>query len=367
MRILKIALISTGIGAIVVLLGSLVAAFASTQRGANALTRVITPLKVVFETFIGFLQDTSFKVFDRLKEAINDPKQAFEDLGEVIKNNIINRFVAIADLGGAVAKIFKGLIDQDFEAVGEGLEDAANASIKLATGLEDVVGSVKELAEETAEATAKALADGEKLANLEIGLEELRIRNVIPLAKQNLLYKQNVALANDQNTADSKRIKFLTTAEAALLRANELRKEEIQAELDIAQLKATFNDTDNEALLEIERIKERLFQSETEFEKKRGALISLRSGIEKRQATERRKDSIELINVNDRITENDKTNSEKRIAQDKKELDAFVEVKKEEVIVNEAANKKKNDDDKKLAEETKEKASKANKRSTGSG
>jgi len=55
LKFLKIALISTGIGAIVVAVGALTAAFFSTQRGADALTRVITPLKVIFEVFVGFL------------------------------------------------------------------------------------------------------------------------------------------------------------------------------------------------------------------------------------------------------------------------------------------------------------------------
>ena len=80
LKVLKIALISTGVGAIVVALGTLIAAFGSTQRGADAFTKVLRPLQAIFERFLGFLQDTGFKVFDRLKEAFSDPKQAVIDL-----------------------------------------------------------------------------------------------------------------------------------------------------------------------------------------------------------------------------------------------------------------------------------------------
>ena len=282
LRIFRIALISTGIGAVVVAVGALVAGFLSTQRGADALTRVMIPLKVIFETFIGFIQDTSIKVFDRLKKAIDDPGQAFKDLGEIIVKNITNRFEAILELGGAVGKVLINLAKGNFEKVGEGLEEAANATTKLATGLDDVSGSLRKLAKETADATAKAKKEGDQLAALEINLEKIRIRNTVPLAKQNFLYKQNVALANDQNTSDKDRVKFLTLAQNALGKANDIRKEEIESELKIALLKASFNDTDRDAQLEIQQIKARIFESDTEFQKKSGALVSLRTGIEKK-------------------------------------------------------------------------------------
>ena len=286
LKFLKIALISTGIGAIVVAVGALTAAFFSTQRGADALTRVITPLKVIFEVFVGFLQDTSFKVFDRLKKAIDDPAKAFKDLGKAIADNVLNRFIAIAELGGAVGKVIQGIIDRDFSLIGEGLEDAGNATLKVVTGVDDIVGSVKDLAEETEKATKTALSDGKKLADIEIELERIRIRNTVPLAKQNFLYKESVKLANDQNKTDEERILGLINAEKALVKANNLRKEEIQAELDIAELKASFNDTDRKGQLEIEKIKARLFESDTEFQKKSGALTSLRTGIEKKAINE---------------------------------------------------------------------------------
>ena len=286
LKFLKIALISTGIGAIVVAVGALTAAFFSTQRGADALTKVITPLKVIFETFVGFLQDTSFKVFDRLKKAIDDPAQAFKDLGEAIVNNVLNRFTAIAELGGAVGKVIQGIVDRDFSLIGEGLEDAGNATLKVATGVDDIVGSVSELVEETGNATNAALAQGDKLVAIEIELERMRIRNTVPLAKQNFLYKEAVKLANDQSKTDEERILSLINAEKALVKANNLRNEEIQKELEIAELKASFNDTDRKDQLEIEKIKARLYESDTEFQKKSGALTSLRTGIEKKAIKE---------------------------------------------------------------------------------
>ena len=49
----RIALISTGIGAIVVAIGSLIAAFASTQQGVDTLNKFLKPLQFAFQRLIG--------------------------------------------------------------------------------------------------------------------------------------------------------------------------------------------------------------------------------------------------------------------------------------------------------------------------
>jgi hypothetical protein len=57
LRVLKVALISTGIGAIVVALGSLAAAFFSTQEGSDKLSKALKPLQFIFNRLLGVLQD----------------------------------------------------------------------------------------------------------------------------------------------------------------------------------------------------------------------------------------------------------------------------------------------------------------------
>jgi hypothetical protein len=55
----KIALLSTGIGAIVVAIGTLIAAFASTQKGVDTLNKFLKPLQFAFERLIGVFQDVA--------------------------------------------------------------------------------------------------------------------------------------------------------------------------------------------------------------------------------------------------------------------------------------------------------------------
>lgn len=101
LKILKIALISTGVGAIVVALGSLVAYLTKTQKGTELLSNVMA------------------------------------GLGAAI-NVIIDRF---AKFGGALVKVFSGDFKgaaQDMKATFAGIGDELQREIKLAYELNDV-------------------------------------------------------------------------------------------------------------------------------------------------------------------------------------------------------------------------------------
>ena len=87
MKVLRGAIIATGIGALVVVLGSLIAYFTSTQEGINKVNRVLTPLKVVFQTLIGVVQNFG----KYLLEAITHPKQMLIDLLDFLKGQFMNR------------------------------------------------------------------------------------------------------------------------------------------------------------------------------------------------------------------------------------------------------------------------------------
>ena len=69
--VLRVALISTGIGAIAVAVGTLAAAFLSTQRGVDALNSVLIPLQTTIQRVWGVLQNVaSFLVDGEWNQAI---------------------------------------------------------------------------------------------------------------------------------------------------------------------------------------------------------------------------------------------------------------------------------------------------------
>jgi len=125
-----LAFIATPIGAVIAALGLAVAAlteyFKGSEEGQNNLLKITETLNAVF----GVLSDTVQAVGKSIFEAISSPQETISRLGELIQENLINRFKAFALIGDAVAKIFSGDLS-------EGLKDLGNATIQAATGVED--------------------------------------------------------------------------------------------------------------------------------------------------------------------------------------------------------------------------------------
>ncbi|OJV23090.1 MAG: hypothetical protein BGO30_03875 [Bacteroidetes bacterium 41-46] len=129
--ILKIALISTGIGAIVVALGALVAYFKRSQDGADALSRTLAPFKVLMDNLV----DVFAAVGRAMVKAFQDPKQAIADLWDALKKNIINRFTGIVDAFQGLGKVLKAAFSFDWDGVKAGAKEVGTAMLQITTGL----------------------------------------------------------------------------------------------------------------------------------------------------------------------------------------------------------------------------------------
>lgn len=295
LKILRIALISTGIGALVVGLGALIAAFSGTQRGADAFTKVMRPLRTLFERFVGFLENTAFKAFDKLKAAFEDPKQAVIDLADAIKDNLIARFKALGVLGSAISKIFSGEFKQGFKELSDG-------AIQLGTGIENATDKMAGLAKETGELVNESLKQGEQLDKLIKRFERLQISTTVPIQKARLEFQKLRAIAQDQTKTDRERIDSLNEAEKIQRFIIQNEQELINLQIERMVLEQSFNDTSREEELELEKLRADRLQKEEVGQKKINGLISLRTGIELRAAKKLEKQVESIILRIDEVT-----------------------------------------------------------------
>src|SRR5690606_14134703 len=116
-NILKAAIISTGIGALVLALGGLISYFTKTQSGLDTISRLFAQLGAIS----GVLTDRLSAVGERIVKAFSDPKQAILDLGKLIIENITNRFEAIFNILGKVGSAFVALASRDMGAMKKAL------------------------------------------------------------------------------------------------------------------------------------------------------------------------------------------------------------------------------------------------------
>jgi hypothetical protein len=94
LRLLRAAIIATGIGALIVSVVALVSWFRRTEEGAQKLRVIMAQFRAVIDVF----RDRSSALGKTIMEAFENPQQAVKDLWEVIKQNIVNRFIALPKL-----------------------------------------------------------------------------------------------------------------------------------------------------------------------------------------------------------------------------------------------------------------------------
>lgn len=131
-NVFKVALISSGIGAFVVVLGSLIAFFTRTQKGIDLMTKAMAVVGVT----VGIVIDKFSKVGETIVNAFSDPKKAVIDLYETIKTNLINRISAVPAFFIAMGKTIKEGLSFNFDEAGKAAKEAGTAVIQFTTGLD---------------------------------------------------------------------------------------------------------------------------------------------------------------------------------------------------------------------------------------
>lgn len=196
---LKGALLGLGIGALLVVLGAVVTFFTKTQKGARALERILGGVSGVVNKLIqdfGRFGGQILELIPSFEEIKNiDVAQVFVDIGNAIKENIENRIESIGVFGKALKQLFEG----DFA---EAAKTAGDATIQLATGIEDGTDKIKDLIEAVPEGVQSVLDYGKSLGDA--------AQQGFNLADQNIRLRQsirelNVAQAQFQAEAEKNR------------------------------------------------------------------------------------------------------------------------------------------------------------------
>ena len=298
LKLFRIALISTGVGAIVVALGSLIGAFLSTQRGIDAVNKVLTPLKEVFATLVGFLQTKALAIFDRLKEAINNPKQAFSDLLDFIKTNVTNRFNGLIQffkgwagvfvnswkvlglnikkatndipfIGAGLGKDALKKLDEDIEkakdSVKKGVKDMADGFIAVNTGIANGTDKLSNIAKGISNASKEAIERGKEIQALTEKIRKSEITYKRDMAQNNLLAEKMKFILEDETKSMEERNK----AGKEYLR---LITESGKREIDITNMKVKLMKLEEEANDTSDAQKQERYDLEAESMEKLAAL-----------------------------------------------------------------------------------------------
>ena len=138
------AIAATGIGLLVQIVATLIKKFTENKKVAEA-------LEVVFAG-IGAVINTIFELAEPLGEvlinAFNNPMEALKNIGNAIKQNIINRLEGLLEFIPAVGEAIKLVFQGEWTQAGKVAADAAG---KMVLGVEDITEKVGEAAEAVGE------------------------------------------------------------------------------------------------------------------------------------------------------------------------------------------------------------------------
>ncbi len=143
-KTMRTAIISTGLGALVVVIGSLIAAFKGSEEGQNKFAKIMTVIGALTGNLVDLLADLGEGIID----AFTNPVKTIKGFADTIKTFITDKIKGAIEgfglLGSAIKKTFTG----DFSAA---LDDAKNGVIKLNESLNPAVMLTKSLSKATIE------------------------------------------------------------------------------------------------------------------------------------------------------------------------------------------------------------------------
>jgi hypothetical protein len=306
---LRVAIIGTGIGALVIGLVALRTAFTSSEEGQNKFAKLMG----IIGSVTGNLVDILANLGEGIINAFTNPKQALIDFKNLIVENITNRFNAIIDTLGFLGSAFKKVFSGDFKGALEDAKKAGSSYVDSLTGVKNSIDKVTEATKGFVKELKEEAKIAGQIADQRAKADKLERNLIIERAKANrdraeLLDKA----ANKEKFTAQERIKFLEEAGKI---EEEITKKEIESaklrfEAKVAEnalSKSTKQDLDDEA-----NLKAKLIDLET-------ARLTKQKLVTSQIVAAKREEVARLKAIDD---EEKARKSEEKKTQDEKDLEA---------------------------------------------
>jgi hypothetical protein len=155
--------------------------FGEILSGNSKITKVLAvateSLSIIVSDFVNFIVDNTDAVVNFFKNAFEKPGEFVEDLGKKIKENLIERFNSLLEVGGFLASAFKNLFTGEFDKALQNVKDAAKESLDVVTGIDDtgnkLVEAGKKIVDYTKNVVKAAQANVDLQNNAELAAARL--------------------------------------------------------------------------------------------------------------------------------------------------------------------------------------------------
>lgn len=209
---LKGAIMASGIGLLLMLVGSLISYFKDSAAGSGALQKAMAYLGAAFNVLLSVFKPVGAWIVSIFTE----PKKALSDLVDFIKGQIINRVNGIIKVFKGLWEVVTGDSEKGMKMIGEGMSDAV-------TGVENFRGKVAKLGDEMRRAAEEAA----RLAAAQIALDKANQNSIYTFAELQRQIENYKQIADDDTRSMKER-------EAAARQADKLERDLLKSKLDLA-------------------------------------------------------------------------------------------------------------------------------------
>jgi len=255
-NLMKVAIIGTGIGALLIGILAVSKAFTSSEEGQNKFAKIMAVIGSVTGNLVTMLSDLGMMIIG----VFENPKQALIDFKDAFVKNITNRISSaietIGFLGSAIKKVFSG----DFSGAMEDAKSAGSSYVDTLTGVKGTIDKVSESVSNLANEIVNEGKIAADIADKRANADKLDRKLTVERAEANRKRAELLDKAAQKETFTAKeRIAFLTEAgeiedeiTAKEIQAAQLRYDAKVAENALAN--STKEDLNEEANLQAELI-----------------------------------------------------------------------------------------------------------------
>ena len=326
LKLMKIAIIGTGIGALLIAVTSLTAAFTSNEEGQDKLAKIMGVIGSLTGNLVTLLSDLGMGII----AAFENPKQAILDFKDLLVENVTNRITSLIDTFGFLGTAIKKVFERDFSGALEAAKSAGSSMVDSFTGVKDTINKVGDaVGDLTTELVNEAKIAG-RIADQRAKASKLDRKLIVERAEANRKRAEllDKAAQKEKFTAQE-RIEFLQ--EAARIEEEITDKELASAKLKY-DAKVAENALSNSSIADLEeeaQLEAQLINLETAKLRKAKAVSSQIVGAKREEAAE-------LKAIEAKIAADKKIIDDAKIKADKATADELVKIEKDKAAQKQA-------------------------------
>tara|TARA_R110001599_G_scaffold332511_1_gene547965 strand:- start:12204 stop:14492 length:2289 start_codon:yes stop_codon:yes gene_type:complete len=258
---LRAAIAATGVGLLILAIGSLVAWFKRTESGAQSLRVIMAAVGQVFDSAM----DVVTFLGEAIYNAFKNPQESIKQLWELIKTNIVNRITGVVDTFKFLAATIKSAFELDWEGVKTNAAKTGESVMQTLTGVDDLGNVIKDTFNKAKDGISdfynEIKTDAQQAMDLAREENELKLKNRAFLIEEAQMRAKIAELrewATDVTRTDEERQQALAQA-IELTNQVEAKKIALKAEqLRILKAQQEISITDEDGLEEAARLEAEL-------------------------------------------------------------------------------------------------------------